>query len=145
MERDMLWRASPSVALVMDDNPRVRQVVSLFLAQMGLEAITCQDTPQIISLAARYQPLVIVLDLMLPITDGVTAIASLRRHPETARIPIVLISGHPEALRHAPAHISEFGAIALLRKPFSLSELHAAVRQARDLPPGTFRRVQDSR
>jgi twitching motility two-component system response regulator PilH len=145
MENEMLWRASPSVALVMDDNPRVRQVVSLFLVQMGLEPICCQDTLQLVSLAARYQPIVIVLDLMLPITDGVTAIANLRRQPETARIPIVLVSGHPEALKHAPAHISNFGAIALLRKPFTLSELHAAVRQARDLPPGTFRRAQDSR
>src|SRR5262245_54921805 len=145
MEREMLWRASPSVALVMDDNPRVRQVVSLFLAKMGLEAITCDDAREMARLAPRYRPVVIVLDLMLPLADGVSAIANLRRHPETARTPIVLISGHPEALQHAPAHIRDFPAIALLRKPFTLAELHAAVQQARELPPGTFRRVQDSR
>lgn len=130
---EMLWRAVPSVALVVDDNPRVRQVVSLHLAQIGLEAITCDDAREIVSLASRFQPVVIVLDLMLPTTDGFTAITNLRRHPETASIPIVLISGHPEALRRAPAHISDFRALALLRKPFTIAELRAAVRQARCL------------
>jgi CheY-like chemotaxis protein len=130
------WRAVPSVALVVDDNPRVRQVVSLHLAQIGLEAITCDDAREVVSLASRYQPVVIVLDLMLPTTDGFTAIANLRRHPETAPIPIVLISGHPEALRRAPAYITDFRAIVLLRKPFTVAELRAAARQAMGLALG---------
>jgi DNA-binding response OmpR family regulator len=124
------------VALVVDDNPRVRQVVSLHLAQIGLEAITRDDAREVVSLASRYQPVVIVLDLMLPTTDGLTAIANLRWHPETATVPIVLISGHPEALRRARRLISDFRALALLQKPFTIAELRAAVRQARCLDLG---------
>jgi two-component system, sensor histidine kinase and response regulator len=130
----MLWRAAPPVALVVDDNPRVRQLVSLLLAQIGLEAIASDDAREVVDLAVRYQPVVIVLDLMLPITDGLTAVANLRRYPETARFPIVLISGHPEALRRAPAQISDLRGIALLRKPFTIAELRAAVSRARRLP-----------
>jgi CheY-like chemotaxis protein len=115
-----------------DDNPRVRQVVSLHLAQLGLEAISVDNAREIVALACRYRPVVIVLDLMLPITDGFTAIAHLRRQPETAQIPIVVISGHANALTRVRAHMSEGGVVVLLRKPFTLAELQAAVRQAID-------------
>jgi CheY-like chemotaxis protein len=133
---ETLWTASPSVALVVDDNPRVRRVVSLHLAQLGLEAISFDDAREIVALACRYKPAVIVLDLMLPITDGFTAIQNLRRHPETARVPIVVISGHPEALRRTPSQITDFHAIVLLRKPFTVAELRGAVSQARGLALG---------
>ena len=127
---------SPSVALVVDDDPRVRQVVSLYLAQLGLEAISCDDAREVVGLACRYHPAVIVLDLMLPITDGFTAIHNLRRHPETATVPIVVISGHPEALKRARVQITDFRATVLLRKPFTVAELRGAVSQARDLAIG---------
>jgi CheY-like chemotaxis protein len=118
------------LALVVDDNPRVRQVVSLHLAHLGLEAISLNDAQEVVALASRYRPAVIVLDLMLPITDGFTAIANLRRHPETAQIPIVVISGNPDALTRARAQVGDRGPVVLLRKPFTLAELRAAVREA---------------
>jgi CheY-like chemotaxis protein len=135
------WRASPPLALVVDDNPRGRQVVSLYLAQLGLEAISVDNAREIVALACRYRPVVIVLDLMLPLTDGLVAIAYLRRQPETAQIPIVVISGHTNALSRGRAHMSEGGVIVVLRKPFTLGEVQAAVRQAidpraKDLPQG---------
>jgi CheY-like chemotaxis protein len=79
---------------------------------------------------------VIVLDLMLPLTDGFTAITNLRRHPETARVPIVVISGHPEALRRARRQITDFEGIVLLHKPFTVAELRGALSQARGLALG---------
>jgi CheY-like chemotaxis protein len=123
-----MWTTPRPLALVVDDNARVRQVVSLHLAHLGLEAISLDDADEIVELASRYRPAVIVLDLVLPIMDGFTAIANLRRHPETAPIPIVVISGQPEAL--ARARMGHRGGVVLLRKPFTLGELQAAVRHA---------------
>jgi CheY-like chemotaxis protein len=125
-----MWTTPRPLALVVDDNARVRQVVSLHLAHLGFEAISLDDADEIVELASRYRPAVIVLDLVLPITDGFTAIANLRRHPETTSIPIVVISGQPQAMTRARARMDDRGGVVLLRKPFTLGELQVAVRQA---------------
>ena len=132
-----LWTASPPVALVVDDNPRIRRLVSLQLAQLGLQAISVDNARDIVPLASRYRPMVIVLDLILPLTDGSAAIAGLRRDQETSRIPIVVISGDVRALTRVRAETREDGAVVLLRKPFTLAELRTAVRQAIDPGPAT--------
>jgi CheY-like chemotaxis protein len=113
----------------------VRQVVSLQLAQLGLEAISFDNAREIVALACRYRPVLIVLDLMLPITDGYTAIRELRRDPETTPIPIVVISGDPRGLALVRAQTRDAGPLVLLRKPFTLAELRNAVRQVLD--PGS--------
>jgi CheY-like chemotaxis protein len=126
----MLWTASPAVALVVDDNPRPRQVVSLQLARLGLETITVDNVQNVVAVACRHRPMVIVLDVMLPLANGLTAIASLRREPETARIPIVVATADPRSFVRLHANRIESESIALLQKPFTAAELHAAVRQA---------------
>jgi CheY-like chemotaxis protein len=123
------------VALVVDDNPRVRQLVSLQLAQLGLEAVSVDDARDIVALASRHRPTVIVLDLMLPLTDGAAAIAALRRDPETRQIPIVVISGNLKALTLVRAQTREAPGIVILAKPFTLAELRSAVREATE--PGS--------
>jgi CheY-like chemotaxis protein len=55
---------------------------------------------------------------------------NLRRRPETAQIPIVVVSGNLDALAHAGMHVGGRGTAVLLRKLFTLAELQAAVRQA---------------
>jgi two-component system, chemotaxis family, response regulator PixH len=124
------------VALVVDDNPRPRQVVSSQLARLGLEAVTLDSGQSVVALACHHRPLVIVLDVMLPLTDGLTAIVSLRRDPQTTRIPIVVATADPRSLVRLHASwivLSE--SIVVLQKPFTAAELHAAVRQALG-PPG---------
>jgi CheY-like chemotaxis protein len=122
------------VALVVDDHPRVRQVVSLHLARLGLEAITVDNAQNAIELAGRHRPLVIVLDVMLPLTDGVTAIESLRRNSQTMQIPIVIVTANLGRLVPLRAGWTGSEPIALLHKPFTAAELHAAVRQALGSP-----------
>jgi CheY-like chemotaxis protein len=121
-------KAPPRLALVVDDNPRVRQLVSLAFASLGLEAISLPDARDAVEQAVRSRPAVIVLDLMLPNMDGLTVMAHLRRHPETTQIPIVLISGHPDASALAGPQVGAPG-VVLLPKPFTLAELRAAVGQ----------------
>ena len=88
------------------------------------------DAREIGALARRYRPTVVVLDLVLPTTDGVTAIAQLRQAPETAGLPVMLITGYLERLGPARAQIGDDPRVAFLPKPFTIGELHAAVRQA---------------
>lgn len=124
-----LWASSPPLALVVDDNPRVRQVVSLLLAQVGFEAVSLDDARDIVGQARRFRPTVIVLDLVLPVTDGATAVVRLREDPDTAHIPIVMITGHTQELERVRVRI-EKGPIVFLAKPFTKAELHGAVTRA---------------
>ena len=123
-----------ALALVVDDNPRVRQTVSTLLAQLGLDAMTRDDAVDIVEVARRHVPAVIVLDLVLPLMDGAAAIVQLRQHPETRSIPIIVISGYAKEMKRV-RDMGQLAPLVFLRKPFTLDDLRGAVMEARDLAP----------
>ena len=120
------------LALVADDEAEVRQLVSEVLAEAGFETLSARDGLELLDLATRHSPDLIVADVMMPKMDGYTAVARLRGHPATAAIPIIMLTG---CLEPEYARLSEgMGAAAHLTKPFSpvlLGELaQAMVRSA---------------
>lgn len=116
------------LALVIDDNPTVRRTVSLLLAQLGFDAMTQDDAADIVAVARRVRPVVIVLDLVLPTTDGATAISQLGGLPDTRDIPIIVISGHDHEIKRVRA-MGPLPRIVFLRKPFTVAELRDAVTE----------------
>lgn len=121
------------LALVADDEAEVRQLVGDVLVEAGFETLSARDGLELLELATRHCPELIVADVMMPKMDGYTAIARLRGHPVTATIPIIMLTGCTDP---AYGDLSEgMGAAAHLTKPFSpvlLGELaQAMVRRAR--------------
>ena len=121
------------LALVADDEAEVRQLVGDALVEAGFETLSARDGLELLELATRHCPELIVADVMMPRMDGYTAIARLRGHPVTATIPIIMLTGCTDP---AYGELSEgMGAAAHLTKPFSpvlLGELaQAMVRRAR--------------
>jgi CheY-like chemotaxis protein len=115
------------LALVADDHPEIRALVADALAEAGFRAATAADGLELLDLAERLRPALIVADVMMPGLDGYSAIARLRGRPATAGIPVIVITGH-----HDPAYarLSEgIGAAAHVTKPFSPLELAAVVRR----------------
>jgi CheY-like chemotaxis protein len=103
--------------LVADDEAEVRQLVSDTLDEAGFETLSARDGLELLDLATRYQPELIVADVMMPKMDGYTAVARLRGQPTTAGIPIIMLTG---CLDPAYRELSEgMGAAAHLTKPFS--------------------------
>jgi len=76
--------------------------------------------------AVRAHPDVILLDLGLPDISGEEVLRRLKREPETARIPVVVVSGEPDAADRVPRD-GATGALAILQKPVLGSELCAVV------------------
>jgi CheY-like chemotaxis protein len=118
---------------VADDEPEVRQLVGDVLAEAGFDTLAARDGLELLDLATRHCPELIVADVMMPKMDGYTAVARLRGQPATAAIPIIMLTGCTDP---AYRELSEgMGAAAHLTKPFSpvlLSELaQAMVRRAR--------------
>ncbi|HZY98311.1 MAG TPA: response regulator transcription factor [Candidatus Baltobacteraceae bacterium] len=107
--------------LVIDDEPELRGVLDLGLAQHGFEVQTAADGQAALSiLKAGWRPDAIVLDVMMPKVDGMTLIPMVRRLTEA---PILMLSARKEVLDKIAALTA--GADDYLGKPFDLGELAA--------------------
>ncbi|MGD2103182.1 MAG: response regulator [Acidimicrobiia bacterium] len=128
--------------LVADDDPDILTVVKVNLELDGFECDTAVDGEDALQKATSGPPDVIILDIMMPRMDGLTALHRLRSQASTASIPIILLTAR--GLPEDRVRGLELGADDYITKPFDITELAARVRAvlrrtqaARDLSPLT--------
>ena len=109
--------------LVVDDEPMVREVVSTYLQRDGLRVEEAADGPSALASLAAHRPDLVVLDIMLPGTDGLTILRRLRAEGD---IPVILLTARAEEVDRVLG--LELGADDYVVKPFSPRELAARVR-----------------
>jgi CheY-like chemotaxis protein len=114
--------------LIIDDADDIRFVAGYILGQMaGMEVLAASNAEEGVRLATAERPDCILLDLVMPGTDGDAALALLRAEPETRDIPVIFLTSKVRAdevaLRHA-GHVA-----GVIRKPFDASTLAAQVRE----------------
>src|SRR5918996_5686529 len=78
--------------LVADDDPDILTVVKVNLELDGFELDTAVDGEDALQKATSHPPDVIILDIMMPRMDGLTALHRLRSQASTASIPIILLT-----------------------------------------------------
>jgi CheY-like chemotaxis protein len=113
--------------LLVDDVCDSREMYAFYLRAAGYAVHEAADGGESLALALEFRPDVIVMDLSLPSMDGWTAIAGLAGHPETARIPVVVLSAHTFPTDEQRAR--EAGAAAFLGKPCAPEDLARTVRR----------------
>jgi len=120
--------------LLVDDEPDIREVVDVSLG-LDREFATraCASGADALVTAAEWSPSLILLDVMMPLMDGPTTLANLRKNPRTAHIPVVFLTARTQA-SEVEQYIS-LGAQGVLSKPFDPMTLAASVRSY--LPPAT--------
>ena len=130
------------LVLVADDDPDILTVIKINLELDGFEVDTAGDGEEAIQMAASTPPSVIILDIMMPRMDGLTALHRLRSQAATANIPIILLTAR--GLPEDRVRGLELGADDYITKPFDITELAARVKAvlrrtqaARDLSPLT--------
>jgi CheY-like chemotaxis protein len=116
------------LVVVIDDDDDTRALIAWRLRTGGYRVLTAEDGSTGIGLARREHPALVISDLQMPLAPGELVILALRMAPETADIPILVISGDPRRL--GPEHPVD-GAIA---KPFDAQELLETVRRLTTLP-----------
>lgn len=109
--------------LVVDDEPQILRVLRRNLEARGYEVMTATDGEEALDLAAEKEPDVVLLDLIMPRTDGLTFI---RRFREWSQTPIIVLSVRGEEATKVEA--LDLGADDYVTKPFGLQELLARVR-----------------
>lgn len=113
-------------ALVVEDEPNIRELVSLHLGLEGLSIVPAGDGEEALRLANSDRFDVIVLDLMLPKIDGITVCRAIRRQSMNADAPILMLTARREESDKVLGLDS--GADDYLTKPFGVRELVARVR-----------------
>ncbi len=130
------------LVLVADDDPDILSVVQVNFELEGFEVETAVDGEDALQKATANPPNAIVLDIMMPRMDGLTALHRLRSQASTANVPIVLLTAR--GLPEDRVRGLELGADDYITKPFDINELVARVKSvlrrtqaARDLSPLT--------
>src|SRR6188768_1498797 len=112
-----------ATVLVVDDEPVVREVVVRYLRRDGFDTIEAADGDVARELIARDAPQLVVLDVMLPGTDGLALCRWIRSRSD---LPVILLTARGEEADRIVG--LELGADDYVTKPFSPRELAARVR-----------------
>lgn len=114
--------------LMVDDDPLMQRLYEGQLAAAGYRLITAGNARQAIELAALELPKVIIMDMLLPDMDGLTALRQLKKEKATQGIPVIVISGNTE-YQVSQREAESSGAAFFLSKPFSPKQLLAHVQR----------------
>jgi two-component system, OmpR family, alkaline phosphatase synthesis response regulator PhoP len=109
--------------LVVDDESAILQTLRFNLERNGYVVVTAGDGRTAVSLAASEHPDLVILDIMLPIMDGIEACKEIRR---AGNVPIIMLTAKDQEIDKVLA--LELGADDYVTKPFSLHEFLARVK-----------------
>jgi two-component system phosphate regulon response regulator OmpR len=109
--------------LLVDDDAELRRLLATYLGRHGFDTLLLPDTRQLDAFLERYQPQLLVLDLMLPGEDGLAACRRLRARGETR--PVIMLTARDEPVDRVIG--LEMGADDYLGKPFDPRELVARI------------------
>src|SRR5436305_848230 len=112
-------------ALVVDDDANIARLVTSQLERHGFQVTVAHNGLQALEHTRQEHPSLIVLDVEMPVMDGLECLRKLRKNPETAAIPVIMLTGND-----TPADVVagwETGANLYLSKPFHPAKLRAAI------------------
>lgn len=109
--------------LICDDDAAICELLVQVLEMEGYQA-ECGSGASGLAAALSHEPHLILLDVMMPDIDGLALKEELNRHPQTAAIPVILMT----ALRNPQKWFASLGAINYLVKPFDLDYMLKMVR-----------------
>ena len=117
--------ARPTI-LVIDDDKHLVELIQQYLEAQGYVVYTALDGLHAHPMAQVRQPALIVMDVDMPITNGITALEQLRADPRTQNIPVIMLTGVVSS-RIFPV-VENMPRVSHIKKPVSLEDLHSMVR-----------------
>jgi CheY-like chemotaxis protein len=122
-----------SKVLMIDDEPDIRQVGQMSLKAVGKwQVVLAKSGPEGVELAAKEKPDVILLDVMMPGTDGPTTLSHLRAQDSTRAIPVIFMTAKVQ--KHEVEQYLQLGAVGVISKPFDPMTLPKEIRKIVEPP-----------
>lgn len=103
--------------LLVDDQANFTMMMAMKLKSMGYTVFTAENGSEALTIAAAEVPDLIVMDIMMPVMDGLTAVDTLRKDPKIAHIKVIFLSAKGQQSDRDRA--AELGAAEFMAKPFS--------------------------
>ena len=112
--------------LLVDDEPDILEIISYNLINEGYQVFTAENGKQAIKIAKKQEPHLIILDVMMPVMDGIEACQKIRQIPKLQDSIITFLTARAED--YAQISGLEAGADDYITKPFSILELISRVK-----------------
>jgi CheY-like chemotaxis protein len=114
--------------LIVEDNADCRELLTMVVRKLGYAPIPVDSGEEAITAARMHQPDLILMDIALPGMSGIDAAAAIKASPETARIPVIALSGwaHDGYRKRA----LQAGMAAYLVKPTPFDGIKSAIQIA---------------
>ena len=77
---------------IVDDNDDIREIYRMKFASEGLETVTASDGAEGMKVIREKRPAVILLDIQMPVMDGIAVLRELKADPELSEIPVIILS-----------------------------------------------------
>lgn len=123
---------SRHIVLIVDDDDKIREILSLYLNKEGFQVEEAADGVEAIRKVDQVKPNVIILDIMMPILDGIEVCRQVRKF---SRVPIIMLSARAEDEDRIMG--LDLGADDYIAKPFNPREVIARVN-------AVIRRIPDT-
>lgn len=111
--------------LVVDDEKSMRQLLGLHLGKEGYEIDFAENGKQAVAQTLEKRPNLILMDLRMPIMDGLEATNAIREHYQPNTLPIIIVSADSDRKEHIRA--LQAGANDFVSKPYNKTELIARI------------------
>ena len=118
--------ARPQRVLIVDDVTDIRELWRLWFTYWGFSVQEARNGAEAVQKAFADPPDLILMDLWMPVLDGIEATKQLKADARTAQIPVLVLSA--SALTPGPEEISAAGADAFMQKPCDPDELLDHIR-----------------
>lgn len=112
--------------LVAEDNDELRDMLKQLLETNGYGVLEAADGSEAVSVAVTERPDLVLMDLGLPVTDGLSAVAAIRERVPLAEMPILIVSAY-DRLEYRTEAVSA-GCSGYVAKPIDNEELLRTIR-----------------
>lgn len=117
--------------LLVDDEDDIRKIAHLSLTAVGkFQAVLAANATDGIALARTEKPDLILMDMMMPGMDGLSALAQLKADAELSSIPVIFMTAKVQ--RSEVDHYLSVGALGVIQKPFNPMTLPVQIRKILD-------------
>lgn len=115
--------------LIVDDDPLVHMLYKRHLEREGFELLMARNGVEALAVAAETKPDLILMDVMMPTKDGLSALRELKQNEATRGVPVIVMTANVAQYNTSAQEAKIGGAERLLTKPLSPAKLVEEVRR----------------
>lgn len=116
--------------LIVDDEVLIVKAFKDYFEREGYEIETAFDGEEGIAKAKEFNPDLILLDIIMPKLDGISALKELKKNPDTKKIPVIMLTNLPDIRENIDKTFKAGSADYLIKLNYSLVELEKKIEKA---------------